>query len=378
MAETLAEMPGDPVWAVGGAVRDALLGSDVPPADLDLVVEGDARPVGAALAAALGVRATVHDRFGTVVLRTGARTIDLVTARREAYPEPGALPEVEPSTLADDLARRDFTVNALAVGLRGPSRGQIVDEHGGREDLEARLIRRIRSGEFSEDPSRIVRGARYAARLGFEIEPETASEMRRHAPAVDLGSARVAEEVRRMASEPGTAAGLRTLAELGVRWAEPGVSDEELQALEAAAARPGAPPVDLPSLRLGLGVAPEALAGSALAGWSRAAGRACRQGASLAARLRGAAASVVDREAGAAPPSAQVGAVAAGSAEVLAWWRSGRDLRLEISGEDLVAAGCHPGPSLGAGLAAARAAALDGSAPDRESQLRVALSVAAP
>ena len=303
------------------------------------------------------------------------RAIDLVTARRETYSAPGALPEVMPASLAEDLGRRDFTVNAMAIGIRGPGRRKLADPHGGRADLTGRLIRRLRPGEFREDPSRVVRAARYATRLGFSLEPATAAEIRETAPALALGSARVAEEVRRLVDEESAAAGFRLLADLGVVWAR-AVADERLARLASAAALPGAPDVDVASLWLGAAILPDALAGAALAGWSRAQAESVGAGPELAARLRGAPLSVVDRAASRVSAAAQVAAAAEGSEEIATWWRRGRDARLEISGSDLVAAGCSPGPALGRGLAAARAAALDGEAPDRESQLRVALAAA--
>ncbi len=376
MARVLASTPGDPVWVVGGAVRGALLGDDEPAADLDLVVEGDGRAVGRALADALGVIPVVHDRFQTAALVIPGREIDVVTARREVYPEPGALPEITPSSLADDLGRRDFTISALAVCLRGPDVGRLADAHAGREDLDARLIRRIRPGEFVEDPSRTVRGARYAAGLDFTIEAETAQEMTAGATEVDLASARVAEEAARMAAEDSAAAGFRHLADLGVAWARDDVAARDLAALDAASAHPGAPRVDRTSLRLGRAVRPDALATAELPGWSRAQAQAVGAGAALAARLAGAPMSAVDRLAASAPAAAQVAAAAEGSPEIIAWWERGRDLELAIDGEDLLAAGCVPGPALGRGLAAARAAALDGLAPDRDGQLRVALDAA--
>ena len=106
----------DGVWLVGGAVRDLLL-ERAPARDLDLVVEGDARPVAQALAARLGGKATIHDPFLTARVDAGEHAYDLATARRERYPRPGALPEVRPGTLAEDLRRRDVTVNRPIVNV---------------------------------------------------------------------------------------------------------------------------------------------------------------------------------------------------------------------------------------------------------------------
>ena len=149
-------------YLVGGPVRDRLLGA--PTADLDVTVVGDALAVAKRVAADIQGRLTVHQRFGTATVTAGSLTIDLVTARRETYNSPGALPDVEPGGIADDLARRDFTINAMALPLLA-SIGDPVDPHRGRADLEAGLIRVLHPESFRDDPTRILRAVRYAARF---------------------------------------------------------------------------------------------------------------------------------------------------------------------------------------------------------------------
>ena len=124
---------GMPVYLVGGAVRDLLLGRDRN--DLDIAVEGDA----AMLGRRLGGDISVHERFATATVRFGGVELDLATARGETYPRPGALPEVRPAPLAQDLARRDFTVNAMAVPLADDP--QLVDPHRGLPDLRNGTLR---------------------------------------------------------------------------------------------------------------------------------------------------------------------------------------------------------------------------------------------
>ncbi len=159
---------GKPVYLVGGAVRDLLLGRGR--ADIDLVVEGDA----AALATRLGGEVVEHERFATAKADLDGHEVDIATARAESYPHPGALPEVQPTAgIADDLARRDFTINAMAIPLRRDP--ELIDPHRGREDLEAGLLRVLHGGSFEDDPTRALRAARYAARFDFELEPETAA-----------------------------------------------------------------------------------------------------------------------------------------------------------------------------------------------------------
>ena len=114
-----------PTHLVGGAVRDLIVGHDS--VDLDLTVEGDGVAVARELARRLGGEASEHERFGTATVRAGDLAVDLATARRESYAHPGALPEVEPASLEEDLARRDFSVNAMAVGLSEPGRGELSD-----------------------------------------------------------------------------------------------------------------------------------------------------------------------------------------------------------------------------------------------------------
>src|SRR4051812_43933303 len=161
----LAAVAGAPgVHVVGGAVRDALRGQV--PRELDLVVEGDALAVARRAAARVGGTLTVHERFGTATVRAEGYDFDLAGARRESYPRPGALPEVElGARIADDLARRDFSVNAMAVGLAD---GAFTEWPGARADLDARLLRVLHERSFIDDPTRMLRLLRYAARLGFD------------------------------------------------------------------------------------------------------------------------------------------------------------------------------------------------------------------
>src|SRR3954452_18326850 len=178
---------GEDVWLVGGAVRDLLLGRE-PARDLDLVVEGGARPVGARLAAGVGGTSTFHERFLTARVRAPDHAYDLATARRERYPRPGALPEVEPASLDDDLRRRAFTANAIAAPLEGETRAP----EGAREDLERGRLRVFHDGSFTDDPTRILRLVRYAARLNFAVDAGTSVLARRAvaAGALDNGTRR--------------------------------------------------------------------------------------------------------------------------------------------------------------------------------------------
>jgi len=147
----------------GGAVRDLLLGVEPDASDLDVTIVGrDARDV----VRQLGGRFTTHDAFLTGTWHLDGFSVDLVTARRETYERPGALPTVTAGTLEHDLARRDFTINAMVIDLQ---RGELIDRHGGQADLEAGRLRVLHERSWEDDPTRLFRAARYAARFGFEL-----------------------------------------------------------------------------------------------------------------------------------------------------------------------------------------------------------------
>lgn len=172
------------VHLVGGPVRDLLLGREV--RDVDLIVEPRDAASGTAdelarAAAPEGVAVVSYGRFGTVRLGTGEAALDLATLRRETYARPGALPVVEAGSLEDDLRRRDFSVNAIAlpmstVARRG--RAAVIDLAGGREDLAARVLRVLHPQSFHDDPTRALRAARLAARLGFRLARPSRSALR--------------------------------------------------------------------------------------------------------------------------------------------------------------------------------------------------------
>ena len=164
-----------PLYLVGGPVRDALLGRPVK--DLDFAFEGDAIALARTLAGELGWQVVVHPRFGTASLIHRDARVDLVTARREAYDSPGALPRVVSGGIRQDLARRDFSINALALPLRGPE-SEVLDSHRGLDDLRQGVVRILHPGSFVDDPTRILRAVRYEQRLGFRLEPDTENRLR--------------------------------------------------------------------------------------------------------------------------------------------------------------------------------------------------------
>ena len=203
------------VYLVGGVVRDLLLG--YPNFDLDLVVEGDAVKLAQQVTETGQARLLAHKRFGTAKLKYDDFTLDLATARKETYARPGALPAVTPGTLIDDLIRRDFSINAMAMSLTTDNYGQLIDPYQGKNDLEHRLIRVLHSRSFSDDATRILRGVRYEQRFGFEFEAQTADLLERDIPMLDtISGDRIRHELELILKEQRPERAIERLGELGV------------------------------------------------------------------------------------------------------------------------------------------------------------------
>jgi tRNA nucleotidyltransferase (CCA-adding enzyme) len=168
---------GAPPYLVGGPVRDLLLEEQV--GDVDLLLAGKLQSVARESARAIGARLVLHSRFLTARLETPGLRIDLSRARRERYPTSGALPLVAPSTVGEDLGRRDFTIHAMALPLDRSGGSALLDPFQGRADLERRSIRILHDESFHDDPTRLLRAARYAARLGFRLSSRTRSQFGR-------------------------------------------------------------------------------------------------------------------------------------------------------------------------------------------------------
>lgn len=205
---------GAALYLVGGTVRDLLLlrrGYD-----LDLTMEADVAPIAAAVAEATGGRAVSHERFGTAsVIGTGFR-IDLAQARRESYPHAGALPVVEPATLTEDLARRDFTINAVALRLE-PGPAEVIDPFRGVDDARSSLVRVLHDRSFQDDATRMLRAVRYAARLEFKIATQTAALIRRDLSSLGtISGPRLRREFELLFSEPTAVAGTLLAQDLGI------------------------------------------------------------------------------------------------------------------------------------------------------------------
>ncbi|MBE0431076.1 MAG: CCA tRNA nucleotidyltransferase [Dehalococcoidia bacterium] len=213
---------GETLYLVGGIVRDLLLSlsSPGPPTglrfDLDLVVEGDAVKLATQAATTGRPRLLAHHRFGTAKLKYETFTLDLATARKETYERPGALPRVTPGTLKDDLIRRDFSINAMAMSLATQDYGELIDPHKGKTDLEQGLIRVLHAASFSDDPTRILRAVRYEQRLGFVLEAETAQLLEQSIPMLDaISGDRIRHELEMILREDRPELAINRLGELG-------------------------------------------------------------------------------------------------------------------------------------------------------------------
>jgi tRNA nucleotidyltransferase (CCA-adding enzyme) len=400
LAGKVGEALGTPAYAVGGFVRDALLGR--PALDVDLVVVGDGVAFADRLALEVGGRLTVHAGFGTASIEMtqpfdGAvlGRVDVATARRERYEAPGALPRVSAAPLAEDLERRDFSVNAMAIALDPAAFGRLVDPVGGAQDLARRRLRVLHPLSFVEDPTRIFRAARYAARLGFRLDADGRRALRlalavRAYPA--LSGQRLAAEVARIAGE---ATGWRACGLL-VGWGalglwHPGYRSGPAGRARLHAARRLAEAVGLDAV--GLDPASAALLAllvdqrapvvhGSLARLAITGGRARElaaagvEGRRLARRLRRPrcrTSAVAEALAGATAPALAAAWLLGGRLvrRRLEWFvRAGRRVKPQLTGEDVMALGIARGPDIGRALAALRRARLDGTVVTRDEECR--------
>ena len=163
-------------YIVGGSVRDKLLGMSN--YDLDFVVEGDGIKFAEVLNKKLKGRLITYKAFGTATIELKGKRIDVVTARKESYKYPAAYPIVKPGAIKDDLFRRDFTINSMALAIDKKGLGRLVDFYGGQKDLTKGVIRVLHDKSFMDDPTRIFRAVRFSVRFGFKIEPHTKKLMK--------------------------------------------------------------------------------------------------------------------------------------------------------------------------------------------------------
>ena len=377
-----------PTYLVGGAVRDLLRGADA--VDLDVAVEGDARSVARALADRLGGVAREHERFGTATVRADDLVFDLATTRRETYDEPGALPRVDKASISEDLRRRDFAINAMAVGLAGDDLGHLYDPCGGLADLEEGIVRVLHAGSFIDDPTRLLRAVRYEVRLGFRMDRATERLARSAAAASVLrtvSGARVRDELMDLLREPEAPAAVGRLHELGLdRALHPALdADPELAASASLGAAAIGADRGLAALAALCSADPQRLDRwlsdlHLTAGERDAVARAARVAPRLAAQLgaRDHQPSELRALLGREPLLSLALALAmrAPSEPILRWVTDLSSVRLEITGDDLLAAGVPEGPALGRALDGTLDRKLDGLVSGRDEELQTALAIA--
>jgi tRNA nucleotidyltransferase (CCA-adding enzyme) len=388
----------DDVELVGGAVRDLLLG--LAPRELDVVVAADAAGFARALADSLGALAgqspdeylesSCHERFRTALVSWSKGQVDVATRRSESYPAPGALPEVDTGSPEQDLRRRDFSVNAIAVALGGPRKGELRALSGALADLAAGRLRVLHERSFLDDPTRLLRLARYRARLGFETDAHTAalaSEALGGGALATVSGARIGAELRLALAEPDPLRALSALDEFGVLGAlEPRLPLHEHRARRALELLPDDGRADLLLLACLLGSIaeksgedPEQAMRALLDDLQFPAAERDRVlGAALLApvlpaRLQAAHAPSQLREAvGSGTPEAVALAGALAEEQSLPeavaaaarWLSQVRHVRLHITGDDLLAAGIPAGPEIGRRLDLALRRKLDGQLAD--------------
>jgi len=397
VADAVAQLGerADGVFLVGGTIRDILLGEES--FDVDIAVEGDAIAFAYALAGALGGRATPHQRFGTAIVSYGnGERIDVVTTRTEFYDAPGALPTVERAGLREDLFRRDFTINAMAASLGSDDLGRLVDPYGGRPDLDARVLRVLHNLSFIDDPTRIFRGVRYEARHGFRFEDHTARLLRgciEMGLVGDLSSSRLRDELVALLEDAGAAAGILRLGELGAdRAIHPHLrGDDEAAALFARASElRDELGVDLPRWHIGLAALAREMPPDEAFDWldrltlrRRDAERivgAVTVAPRIVERLRTealAASQVVALADPFAPDAPLLALAMEDRPELREYFDRLRDVRLEISGGDLIALGLPESPQIGEILGEIRRRKLNGELDGREAELAAARELVA-
>jgi tRNA nucleotidyltransferase (CCA-adding enzyme) len=382
--------PYEGVYLVGGTVRDILLGERS--FDVDIAVEGDAIALAQALADALGGRVRAHEKFGTAVVVYGDDDrVDVVTARTEFYDAPAALPAVEHASIREDLFRRDFTINAMAVSLKGEDYGRLVDPFGGRSDLEHGRIRVLHNLSFIDDPTRIFRAVRYENRYGFRMDEHTVRLARgciEMGLVGDLSSARLRDELVALLEEGDVEHSILRLAELGAdRAIHPHLAADREAVTLLARLRALAQQyeLDVPSWRLGLIALARKLPPDEVYEWlqrlkvrrrdAEQIAAAVTVGPRIADRLRGGdvepaeIVTLADRYA----PDAPLFALALSDLEPLhAYFRGLRDVRLEVTGSDLAELGLGESPRVGEILAELRRRKLNGELDGRESELAAA------
>jgi tRNA nucleotidyltransferase (CCA-adding enzyme) len=371
----LDALPGA-AYLVGGTVRDLLL-RHPPRFDFDLAVIGDAELFARQLAERLGGTVTTHGRFGTAAVHYGGGAhVDVATTRTESYAAPAALPDVAPATrIEDDLGRRDFTINAMAISL---PETELIDPFDGLRHLDDRVVRVLHEQSLVDDPTRIFRGVRYESRLHFRMDPKTETLALLAVPDVRrLSGARVREELYAIFLEEQAPAALTRLHRFGVDEAL-GMTFSDRSVLPALRAL---------DARYHLRFAPEHLGLLAIEAPAdkldelkverrlvRSTDAAHRNAAALREELAGtrSAAEIVDAVERAGPDTALYALALRDHPALRAYFERLRNVRLDLDGDDLAALGLTESPRVGEVLAELRRRKLNGELDGRAEELAAA------
>jgi tRNA nucleotidyltransferase (CCA-adding enzyme) len=375
---------GARLYLVCGTLRDLVL--ERTPLDFDLAIEGgDAPSIAQRVGEQVGARIVVHRRFGTAKLSSRDFQFDIAGTRRETYPHPGSLPQVEPATLAQDLARRDFAINAFALQL-APEPGDVIDPFRGIEDIRSGLIRVLHERSFQDDATRMLRGVRYATRFGFKLQRDTEALLRHELPYLKrISGPRLRRELTLQFQEPGAVAGVQLAQRLGIlETIHPALGLREDVATRWTEALSGhhEAPLDETGFCVLADVRDEGTAAS-LTKWLHLTGRVEHALHDLV-RLR----ELSDKlSAASASPAAAVellehhvpsavwalsildgGPAGTACREYLAHWRHTRPL---LSGDDLLALGVEPGVAVGEMLKQLRRAQLQVNGMTRDQEIEL-------
>jgi tRNA nucleotidyltransferase (CCA-adding enzyme) len=394
LREAIATIGGthEGIYLVGGSVRDVLLGTEG--FDIDIAVEGDAIALARELARLMQGRIRAHEKFGTAVVLYGddAR-VDVVTTRSEFYDAPAALPLVEHANIREDLFRRDFTVNAMAVSLKAGDFGRLVDPFGGRQDIAARRLRVLHNLSFIDDPTRIFRAVRYESRLGFRLDEHgvaLAHSCVEMGLFDDLSSARLRDELMNILDEADAPRSILRLAEIGVAAAvhpHLAADEEAAELVERVFVLRDRYAPEVPRWRLGLAVLARRLPTYEVYSWlgrlrlrrrdiERIVGAVVFAPRLVERLQRDLSPAEIVSLADPVAPDAPLVALAMRELPALEqYFERLRGIELEIDGSDLVEIGLGQSPRVGEILAELRRRKLNGALSGRAAELKAARSL---
>ena len=378
-----AEECGVEPYLVGGVVRDLYLGAKRSP-DLDVALVGASADTFEDIARLVRGEITKRSQFNTVRMKVGGHDFDIIMARSESYPSPGNLPVVQQGTLGDDLARRDFSVNAMAISLNDVNWGRLYDPLKGLRDVRGGTLRVLYAESFRDDATRILRAARYASRLSFELSPETKRAMLGSVGFIPcISPARVRDQLERVFLEPNAAAAFSLLQEWGALASIDPALKYSAPSWRTFLARAGtsreSERIAVAYAILGSGMSRKGAVG--VAGRLRLGAsnkRALEESASLSEKISAGGVAGLSNSGLAAildslPECSVLGSALAASGSPIGdrldkYLRCHRNVQSELSGSDIIALGGAEGPEVGSLLRRLRAARQDGLVRSRQEE----------